>query len=78
MARRGTCRRWWQRFWFRRWGVELREDCFERVEPWRIREGGIFERVPQMGYERSLLVIGKVERHGILDMVPPEFFWSFY
>lgn len=44
-------------------GIELRQDLFQRVEPGRMWEGVIFERVPEMGYQRSLLVICKVERH---------------
>jgi hypothetical protein len=57
-----------QRFGPRRRRIELRQDRFQRVEPWHVREGVIFERVPEMGDERSPLVIGEVENHDRLDI----------
>jgi hypothetical protein len=33
-----------------------------------MRKGVIFERVPEMGYQRKLLVIGKVEHHDPVNM----------
>jgi hypothetical protein len=48
--------------------LQLRQNGFQRVEPWRIREGIMFERVPEMGHQRKLLVIGHVENHDRLDI----------
>jgi hypothetical protein len=55
-----------QGFGLRHRRFQLRQDGLQRIEPRCVEKGVVFDRVLQVGDERTGLVIGEVEGHNCM------------